>query len=114
MDLQLYKESIQETSRDIIEGNFSRYPVFIAHQELVKLGEVILDREELGTNFTIQASTLEELVSSNVILPENVEKFKAAYKDPEMQCCIFLITALGARFVFVPYSEAGGGQANPE
>lgn len=104
LDLNLYKESIKEVSEDIIREGYSSHPVFIAHQEEVKLGEVILDKDELGTGFTIQATTLEELIEKKVVLPANVEKFKKAYKDPAEQCCILLITAYGAQFVFVPYT----------
>lgn len=116
LDLNLYKDSIREVSEDIIREGYSRYPVFIAHQEEVKLGEVILDKDELGTGFTIQASTLEELVERKVVLPANVEKFKQAYKDPALQCCILLITAYGAQFVFVPYENnppAGKAESQP-
>ncbi|MBL7838488.1 MAG: hypothetical protein JNM67_13290 [Bacteroidetes bacterium] len=103
LDLNFFKDSIREVSQDIISEGFSEYPVFIAHQADVKIGEVILDREELGSNFTIQATTLEDLVEKKVVLPANVEKFKKAYKDPEKQCCIFLVTEHGAQFVFVPF-----------
>jgi len=103
LDLNFFKDSIKEVSQDIISEGFSKYPVFIAHQAEVTLGEVILDKEELGTNFTIQATTLEELVEKQIVLPKNVEKFKSAYKDPEKQCCIFLVTEHGAQFVFVPF-----------
>lgn len=103
LDLNFFKESIREVSQDIISEGYSKYPIFIAHQAEVKIGEVILDREELGTNFTIQATTLEDLVEKKVVLPANVEKFKKAYKDPEKQCCIFLVTEHGAQFVFVPF-----------
>lgn len=105
LDLNLYKDSIKEVSEDIIKEGFSKYPIFIAHQEEVKLGEVILDKDELGTHFTIQATTLEELVERKVILPKNIGKFKSAYKDPSTQCCIFLLTSQGAQFVFVPFES---------
>lgn len=111
LDLNFFKDSIKEVSQDIIAEGYSQYPIFIAHQAEVKLGEVILDREELGTNFTIQATTLEDLVEKKVILPANVEKFKKAYKDPEKQCCIFLVTEHGAQFVFVPFEA--GVETNP-
>lgn len=111
MDMHIYRDSIREVSNDIINEGFSRFPVFVAHQEDVKLGEVILDREELGTAFTIQATTMEEMMEKNVILPSNAEKFKAAYKDPEKHCCIFLVTGHGAQFVFVPFDPL---PENPE
>lgn len=111
LDLNIYRDSIREVSEDIIREGYSNYPVFVAHQSEVKLGEVILDREELGTVFTIQATTMEELVEKKVILPSNVEKFKAAYKDPQKLCCIFLVTGHGAQFVFVPFEPQ---PENPE
>ncbi len=103
LDLNLFKDAIKEVSEDIIKDGFSEYPIFIAHQAEVKLGEVILDREELGINFTIQASTIEEFVNRNIIKPGNAAKFKEAFKDPSKFCCIFLITEYGGQFVFVPF-----------
>jgi hypothetical protein len=103
LDLNLFKDSIREVSEDVIKEGYSQFPVFIAHQAEVKLGEVILDREEIGSNFTFQGSTLEELVERKIVLPKNEAKFKAAYKDPGKYCCIFLVTEHGAQFVFVPF-----------
>lgn len=103
LDFNLFKDSIKEVSEDIIKDGFSEYPIFVAHQAEVKLGEVILDRDELGTSFTIQASTLEEFVNRNIIKPNNVAKFKEAFKDPLKFCCIFLVTEFGGQFVFVPF-----------
>ena len=103
LDLNLFKDAIKEVSEDIIKEGFSAFPIFIAHQAEVKLGEVILDREELGINFTIQASTLEEFVSRNIIKPGNADRFKDAFKDPAKFCCIFLVTEYGGQFVFVPF-----------
>lgn len=108
LDLNLFKDSIKEVSDDIINEGYSKYPIFIAHQAEVKLGEVILDREELGINFTIQASTIEEFVNRNIIKPNNLEKFKSAFKDPKKFCCIFLITEYGGQFIFVPFEVEAG------
>jgi hypothetical protein len=115
LDLNLFKDSIKEVSEDVIREGYSQYPVFIAHQAEVKLGEVILDKDEIGSNFTFQGSTLEELVEKQVILPKNVAKFKTAYKDPAKYCCIFLITEHGAQFVFVPFeiTDAQTPENNP-
>lgn len=105
VDMDMFRESIREVSEDVRKEGYSKFPIFVAHQASVKLGEVILDREELQSNFTIQASTLEEFVERKVILPENLSKFKSAYKDPDQYCCIFLVTEHGAQFVFVPYDN---------
>ncbi len=103
LDLNLFTDSIKEVSDDIIKEGFSKYPIFIAHQADVALGEIIIDRNEIGSNFTFQASILEDFIAKNIIQAQNVEKFKSAFKDPSKFCCIFLITEHGGQFVFIPF-----------
>src|SRR5690606_16746824 len=73
-DLDFYKEAIKEVSEEIIQEGLSDYPIFIAHQHQVNVGEIILDREELGTGWTIHASTLEEFIEKNIIQEDRKEK----------------------------------------
>src|SRR5690606_35149388 len=50
VDLDFYSASIKEIAVEIMAEGLSAYPVFIAHQHEVALGELILDKDELGTN----------------------------------------------------------------
>ena len=104
-DLAFYAESIKEVSKDIMVEGISKTPIFIAHQHEVKIGEVILNREELNTNWTIQASTLEEFVERGIIKPEKKEHFLKNYKKPEDFMCVFVIVPEGANFIFYPYPK---------
>jgi hypothetical protein len=104
-DLKIYAESMREVAIEIMVEGISRYPIFIAHQHEVKLGEVILDRIELNTNWTINASTLEEFVEAGVIKPALKERFLKTYKKPEDFMCIFAIVPEGANFIFFPYPK---------
>lgn len=104
-DLEFYAESIKEVAVEIMVEGISATPIFIAHQHEVKLGEVILNREELNTNWTIQASTLEEFVEKGIIKPEKKEHFLKNYKKPEDFMCVFVIVPEGANFIFYPYSK---------
>ena len=105
-DLKLYNASIKEVAIEIMVEGISLYPIFIAHQHEVKLGEVILDRYELNTNWTINASTLEEFVEIGIIKKQLQEKFLKTYKKPEDFMCIFVIVPEGANFVFYPYVKS--------
>jgi len=105
IDLNFYKESIREVAIEIIAEGLSQYPIFVAHQHQVQVGELILDREELGTQWTIQASTLEEFVEKGIILKERKAHFIKNYKKPEDYICLFVIVPEGANFVFYPYSK---------
>lgn len=104
-DLKLYNESIREVAIEIMVEGISLYPIFIAHQHEVNLGEVILDRTELNTNWTINASTFEEFVEAGVIKKQLQDKFLKAYKKPEDFMCIFVVIPEGANFVFYPYKK---------
>lgn len=102
-DLKLYNESIKEVSTEIMVEGISGYPIFVAHQHEAKIGEPILDRNELNTNWSIHASTLEEFVEKGIIHPDKKERFIKHYKNAHDFMCLFVIVPEGANFVFYPY-----------
>lgn len=102
-DLKFYNESIKEVAREIILEGISEFPIFIAHQHEVKLGEPILDHNELNTEWSIHASTLEEFTEKGLIEPDKKDRFLKQFKDPHKFMCLFVIVPEGANFVFFPY-----------
>jgi len=66
-DLKLFNESIREVAIEIMVEGLTKYPIFIAHQHELKLGEVILDRHDWNTEWSIHASTLEEFLERGLI-----------------------------------------------
>lgn len=102
-DLKFYNESIKEIATEILEQELSGYPIFVAHQHEVALGELILDKNELNTSWSIQASMLEEFEEKGIILPEKKDRFIKQYKNPDKFMCLFVIVPEGANFVFYPY-----------
>ncbi len=105
-DLSFYAESIKEVAVEIMVEGISSYPIFIAHQHEVNIGELILNRKDLNTDWTIQASTLEEFVQKGIIHPDKKEHFLKSYKKPESHMCIFVVVPEGANFVYYPYPKA--------
>src|SRR5437868_10790194 len=99
-DLKFFNESIREVAVEIMVEGLSSYPIFIAHQHEVKLGEVILDRNELNTEWSIHASTLEEFVERGIIKKELKDRFLKSYKNPHEYMCVFVIVPEGANFVY--------------
>lgn len=104
-DLEFYSDSIQEVAMDIIKNDISKYPIFIAHMGKLGIGELILNKDELNTNWNIQASTLEEFVQLKIVGKEKEADFKKAYKDPNLEMCVFLFTQEGASFIYFPYKN---------
>ncbi len=105
VDLRLYSESIREIAVEIMVEGLSGYPIFVAHQHEVKLGEMILDKEELNTDWNIHASTLEEFVEKGIIKKELKQRFIDNFKNPHEFMCVFAIVPEGANFVFFPYGR---------
>jgi hypothetical protein len=105
VDLRLYSESLREIAVEIMVEGISSYPIFVAHQHEVKLGELIMDKEELNTDWSIQASTLEEFIEKGIIKKELKERFVDTYKNPHDFMCVFTIVPEGANFVFFPYGK---------
>lgn len=103
VDLDFYSDSIKEVSKEIIAEEFSSYPIFVAHQHQVSLGETILDKNELGTNWSINASSLEEFVERGVVKEDLKSRFIKTYKNAEQYMCLFVVVPEGANFVFYPY-----------
>lgn len=102
-DLKLYSESIKEVSTEIMVEGISAFPIFVAHQHEVKIGEPILDKDELNTAWSIHASTLEEFVEKGIIHPDKKDRFIKQYKNAHDFMCLFVVVPEGANFVFYPY-----------
>lgn len=102
-DLKIYIESLKEVAQDIIQEGISQYPIFVAHQSKCKIGELILDNQELATVWSISVTYLEDCVERQIVLGEKTGAFKRAYKNPNQYVCLLVVTMEGANFVFYPY-----------
>jgi len=105
VDLRLYSESIREVAVEIMVEGLSAYPIFVAHQHQVSLGELILDKADLNTDWSIHASTLEEFVEKGLIKQELKQRFIDNYKSAHEFMCVFAIVPEGANFIFFPYGK---------
>lgn len=103
IDLDFYSESIKEISLEMIAEGYTLFPIFVAHQHEVNLGEVILDKHELNTSWSIHASSLEEFVDRGVIKEERKSQFEKRFKPADKYMCLFVVVPEGANFVFYPY-----------
>jgi hypothetical protein len=104
-DLKFYNDLIKEVAVDIVAEGFSKYPVFIATEHEVKIGNLVFDKLEYARDFNIYACTIEELVEHKLILANKKEEFVKAFKDPRKFMCVLLFTSQTANFIFVPYRK---------
>jgi hypothetical protein len=103
-DLAIFKESIMEASNTIMKEGVSDYPVFIAAKEPFPIGELILDKDELQTTWSVFASTAEDLIKAGIIQVDKARFFITQYKPAKEYICLFVYASENeAGFIFVPY-----------
>lgn len=101
-ELKPYLEVMGKAADAIIDQDVSLYPIFIVHQHTVDIGLPLIEQKEGGANWSVNATTLEELATKQIVEMSKVENFKDVYKEPEDQLCLFVLSDLGANFVFIP------------
>lgn len=100
-ELKPYMEVMGTAADAIVEKGISDYPVLVIHQQQIELGIPVVKRDEVEGNWSVNASTLEEFVMKNVIQQDKTEDFQSIYKDPSEYLCLFILSELGAQFIFV-------------
>ncbi|PRD46376.1 hypothetical protein [Sphingobacterium haloxyli] len=104
VDLDFYSDSIKEVAREMIAEGYTLYPIFIAHQHEVSIGELLLNKDELNTQWTINVSSLEEFVDRGLVKEDRKDYFMKHFKSSDEYMCLFVIIPEGANFVFYPYN----------
>lgn len=102
-DIKFYNDSIHEIAIEILDNEVSKYPIFVAHQNIIELGEMILNKDDFNKDWSINASILEDFIEKGLVSKEKASEFKKVYKDPKKNICIFLVTEELANFIFIPY-----------
>lgn len=103
VDLDFYSDSIKEVATEMIAEGYTLYPIFIAHQHEVSIGELLLSKDELNTQWTINVSSLEEFVDRGLVKDDRKDYFTKHFKNTNEYMCVFVIVPEGANFVFYPY-----------
>lgn len=106
-ELKQYLPSLVKAAEIIQDQEVSNYPIFVVHQQTVDIGINIVDKEKAQGNWSVNASTLEEFVTKQILSPEKVEDFKTLYRSHEGELCLFVLSELGANFIFLPQPAEG-------
>ncbi|MFZ6014294.1 MAG: hypothetical protein ACOYXT_28390 [Bacteroidota bacterium] len=96
-------DALKEASYQIRKRGFSDFPIFPVCKENQPIGQLMISQQANGTDWNYYASYLDEFLQR--ALMENEDDFKAAYKDPEEFCCLFVVDKQFTNFVFIPYPE---------
>ena len=101
-ELQPLKKILGQASDTIIDENVSNYPIFVTQQLEINIGIPLINKDIQGGKWSVNASTLEEFATKNLIEPDKVNDFRKVFKSTEDYLCLFVLSEIGATFVFLP------------
>lgn len=103
-ELKPFSSVMSQASDSILDQEVSKYPIFVVHQHELEIGVPLIEKSE-ANHWSVHASTLEEFVSKQIVENEKVQDFIEVYKDPSDHYCIFVLSELGANFIFLPRTK---------
>ncbi|MBL0295321.1 MAG: hypothetical protein IPQ04_13995 [Saprospiraceae bacterium] len=83
----------------ILASGYTKYPIFVFSKEMVKIGINILDTKTKD-EWKIYVSSLEEFLNKAIIDEQRMDDFQGKYNQLEGQICLFVLSELGANFIF--------------
>jgi hypothetical protein len=104
-DIKLYENQLKKIALAVVSEKISKYPIFIAHRlHNIALGRLVIDAETMQSDWSINASVLEEFIQKKVISSDKIAEFSRIFKDPSQHLCLFVLVDAGtAGFAFYPY-----------
>lgn len=101
-EMEPYRKVLSEASQTIRDKEVSEYPIMVVHQQDIELGIPLIDREQVRGNWSVNASTLEEFISRQLVAEDKAEEFRQLLQKHRQDLCIFVVAEFGANFVFLP------------
>lgn len=98
-------DTLKEGAYQIKARGISDYPIFPICKTDLPFGQLLLGKNEVGTQWNYFASTSDEFQQLGFIDKEKFDSFKKTYKDPEEFCCLFVVDKEFTNFLFIPYPE---------
>jgi hypothetical protein len=100
--LKKYLSTLAEAAETIRLQDVSKYPIFVISQNDMQIGIPLLEKERIAEGWIINASTLEEFYSKQIINEDKIHDFKTLYKSKKNNICVFAVLGEGGKFLFLP------------
>lgn len=101
--LNQYQAVLAKAAELVLQCAVTKYPIFVFYQEPeVEIGVMLVDRKLNKGLWNIRVSSLEEFREKGLITARKEQNFKSSYKDPADYHCIFVMSELGAQFIYLP------------
>jgi hypothetical protein len=97
-------DTLKEAAYQIRKAGFD-LPIFAISKNEIPIGQLLLDKRDLGLAWNYYASFADEFLQRELIAKDKEEDFRNAYKDPDEFCCLFVVDSAFTNFVYIPYPE---------
>ena len=97
-------DTLKEASYQIRTAGFE-YPIFPISKDKLPIGQLLIPKAPLQFEWNYYASFLDEFVQRELVGADKEEEFKKNYRDPDEFCCLFVVDAAFASFVYIPFPE---------
>lgn len=104
-DFVLVADQLKEASYQIRSRGFSDFPIFAASVRNVEIGQLLIASNELANAWNYRATYLDEFIQRELIGEDSIDMFKENYRNPDEYCCLFVVHAEFAGFVYIPFPE---------
>ncbi len=104
-DLRRYRKALNQALDIMLDQEISNYPIFLLHQQELAMGVIVIEAGEDTGLWSVNASSLEEFALKGLIEPEKIADFQKVYKEHPDNFCLFVLSELGAQFIFYPRAD---------
>lgn len=104
-DFIIVSETLKEAAYQLRARKISEFPIFPIAKNQIPVGQLLLGKKEVATEWNYHFSFLEEFQQRMLVTEDKLEDFKKNYKDPEEFCCLFVVDDEFTNFVYIPYPE---------
>jgi len=102
-DFVIVADTLKEAAYQVKKQGFSDFPIFPISKTDNPIGQLLIAKKEMATDWNYNITYLDEFVQRKLVDKE--DEFKAAYKNPDEFCCLFVIDDEFTNFLFIPYPE---------
>lgn len=101
-ELKIYTELFEKAYEKVLASAVTKFPIIVVHQEAIDIGIPVVNKAVNGGHWNIHISWMEEFISKKLIRPEKVDDFQALCNDRKDHYCLFVLSDMGAKFIFLP------------
>lgn len=104
-DFVVVADSLKEASYQVRKQGYSEFPIFPISKINLPLGQLLIDRKEINTDWNYYITYIDEFVQRGLIDEDKIDEFKSSYKNADEFCCLFVVDEEFTKFVHIPYPE---------